>query len=84
VEQYFLGSLLKPSANPSDEIYALEFESGTWPIDTPLLAELVLTLVSNGPGDVYFSGLGMIFRIMPYGTVAPGAGGGKATKQSRR
>jgi len=36
------------TANPSDEIYALEFESGTWLIDTPLLGELVLTLVSSG------------------------------------
>ena len=64
------------TANPSDEIYALEFESGTWLIDTPLLGELVLTLVSSGPGDVYFSGVGMIFRIMPHWIVAPYAGGG--------
>ena len=64
------------TANPSDKIFALEFERGTWLIDTPLLGELVLTIVSSGPGDVYFSGLGMIFRIMPHRIVAPYAGGG--------
>ncbi|MFH0953891.1 MAG: hypothetical protein V1873_06145 [Verrucomicrobiota bacterium] len=70
------GTGISVQANPEDNIYGLCVEDGTWLRDTPVFGKVFVTAFRNGPEDAWFGGIGMIFRLMPHGRLAPFVGVG--------
>ncbi|OQA25849.1 MAG: hypothetical protein BWY59_01614 [Verrucomicrobia bacterium ADurb.Bin345] len=62
--------------SPTDKIYGISFEDGTWLVGTPLMGQFFVSLYRSGEVDSFFGSVGMTFRLIPRWRVAPFIGGG--------
>jgi hypothetical protein len=62
--------------NPADEIYGLSVGYGIWLKETPVFADYFGGAFWNGIEDGWYGGLGVTFRLMPHGRIAPFVGVG--------
>jgi hypothetical protein len=62
--------------NPVDQVYALNAEDGTWLANTPVFGQFFISFLWDGLEDNFFTGVGMMFRLMPHWDLAPFVGVG--------